>query len=91
MTVSTIHSAKGLEWNTVFVMSLIDGAVPHYRSFDDFEQLEEERKLFYVACSRAKVNLYLTAPAYFSTYAAYFDTPSRFITEVDANKISIKN
>ena len=83
VTISTIHSAKGLEWNTVFVISLIDGAVPHYKSLEDFEQLEEERKLFYVACSRAKENLYLTAPSYFATYAAFFDKKSRFIGEVD--------
>ena len=86
VTISTIHSAKGLEWNTVFVISLIDGIVPHYKSFDDYEQLEEERKLFYVACSRAKENLYLTAPAYFSTYNAFFDNLSRFIDEVNNEK-----
>lgn len=86
LTISTIHSAKGLEWNTIFVISLIDGAIPHYRSFEDYQELEEERKLFYVACSRAKENLYLTAPAYFSTYAAFFDNPSRFISEVDKKK-----
>lgn len=83
VTISTIHSAKGLEWNTVFVISLIDGAVPHYKALEDFEQLEEERKLFYVACSRAKENLYLTAPSYFLTYAAFFDKKSRFIDEID--------
>ena len=86
VTVSTIHSAKGLEWNTVFVICLIDGAVPHYKSFEDYEQLEEERKLFYVACSRAKENLYLTAPDYFTTYAAFFDRMTRFIHEVDEAK-----
>jgi DNA helicase-2/ATP-dependent DNA helicase PcrA len=91
VTISTIHSAKGLEWNTVFVISLIDGAVPHYKSFDNFEQLEEERKLFYVACSRAKENLYLTAPSYFSTYAAFFDKKSRFISEVDKKYYEHKN
>ena len=85
VTISTIHSAKGLEWNTVFIISLIDGAVPH-----DYEKLEEERKLFYVACSRAKENLYLTAPSYYNTYAAYFDKISRFITEVDKNKYVVK-
>ncbi len=83
VTISTIHSAKGLEWNTVFLISLIDGAVPHYKALEDFEQLEEERKLFYVACSRAKENLYLTAPSYFVTYHAYFDKKSRFISEVN--------
>lgn len=90
VTISTIHSAKGLEWNTVFIISLIDGAVPHYRSFSDYEQLEEERKLFYVACSRAKENLYLTAPSYLLYYKHYFDNPSRFITEVAEKKYQYK-
>jgi len=86
VTISTIHSAKGLEWNSVFVISLIDGAVPSNRSFNDYEQLEEERKLFYVACSRAKQNLYLTAPSYLTTYSGYFDNHSRFINEIDSTK-----
>ncbi|MGO1491244.1 MAG: ATP-dependent helicase, partial [Psychrobacter sp.] len=82
VTISTIHSAKGLEWPVVFVNSLVDGMTPHHRSLDDFEELEEERKLFYVACSRAKSKLYLTAPDYFSSYSGYFDKPSRFIAEL---------
>ena len=89
ITISTIHSAKGLEWNTVFVISLIDGALPHYRSFDSYEDLEEERKLFYVACSRAKERLYLTAPSYYASYAAYFDNISRFISEIDKTKYTL--
>ncbi len=86
VTISTIHSAKGLEWNTVFVISLVDGAIPYYKSFDDYEQLEEERKLFYVACSRAKESLYLTSPGIFRTFDSFFCNISRFITEVDQNK-----
>jgi DNA helicase-2/ATP-dependent DNA helicase PcrA len=91
VTISTVHSAKGLEWNTVFFISLIDGAVPHYKSLDDFEQLEEERKLFYVGCSRAKENLFLTAPSYFATYSGYFDKRSRFIDEVNSNNYKHKD
>ncbi|MGM8872072.1 ATP-dependent helicase [Psychrobacter sp. 2Y5] len=90
VTISTIHSAKGLEWPIVFVNSLVDGMTPHYRSLDDFEELEEERKLFYVACSRAKNKLYLTAPDYFASYSGYFDKPSRFIAELPADKVEIK-
>ena len=90
LTISTIHSAKGLEWPVVFVNSLVDGMTPHYRSFDDFEELEEERKLFYVACSRAKHRLFLTAPDYFSSYSGYFDKVSRFVAEVMADKITVE-
>ncbi len=90
VTISTIHSAKGLEWPIVFVNSLVDGMTPHYRSLDDFEELEEERKLFYVACSRAKNKLYLTAPDYFASYSGYFDKPSRFIAELSADEVEVK-
>lgn len=90
VTISTIHSAKGLEWPVVFVNSLVDGITPHYRSLSDFEELEEERKLFYVACSRAKSRLFLTAPDYFSSYSGYFDKPSRFIAELPADKLTVE-
>ncbi|MGP9556504.1 ATP-dependent helicase [Psychrobacter sp. AOP7-A1-24] len=90
VTISTIHSAKGLEWPVVFVNALVDGMTPHHRSLDDFEELEEERKLFYVACSRAKSQLYLTAPDYFSSYSGYFDKPSRFIAELSANEVTVE-
>ncbi|WP_372887096.1 3'-5' exonuclease, partial [Psychrobacter sp.] len=90
VTISTIHSAKGLEWPVVFVNSLVDGITPHYRSLDDFEALEEERKLFYVACSRAKSQLFLTAPDYFSSYSGYFDKVSRFIAELSADEVTVE-
>lgn len=90
VTISTIHSAKGLEWPVVFVNSLVDGITPHHRSLADFEELEEERKLFYVACSRAKSKLYLTAPDYFSSYSGYFDKPSRFIAELSADEVMVE-
>lgn len=89
VTISTIHSAKGLEWPVVFVNSLVDGLMPHHRSSEDFEALEEERKLFYVACSRAKTRLYLTAPDYFSSFSGYFDKVSRFIAEVPNDKLEV--
>ena len=90
VTISTIHSAKGLEWPVVFVNSLVDGMTPHYRSLSDFEDLEEERKLFYVACSRAKSRLFLTAPDYFASYSGYFDKVSRFIAELSADKVTVE-
>lgn len=80
---STIHSAKGLEWNTVFVVHLLDGCFPSERSMKRIDDLEEERRLFYVACSRAKENLYLTFPNSLSFYGGNLNLPSRFIAEID--------
>lgn len=59
---STIHQAKGLEWNNVFVIGLSDGQFPHHRVYDKPNEIEEERRLFYVAVTRAKNKLYLTFP-----------------------------
>ena len=62
LTLSTVHSAKGLEWHSVFVLSVADGRFPSAYSVDD-DELEEERRLFYVACTRARENLILSYPA----------------------------
>lgn len=62
LTLSTIHSAKGLEWHTVFIINLTDGDFPSKYSIDD--NIEEERRLFYVAVTRAKTNLFLIVPYY---------------------------
>ncbi len=61
LILSTIHSAKGLEWDTVFVIHLAEGTFPSPQSFQP-EQREEERRLLYVAATRAKKRLYLTYP-----------------------------
>ncbi|PWH15925.1 MAG: hypothetical protein DDG60_04885 [Anaerolineae bacterium] len=58
-TLLTMHAAKGLEFGVVFIIGLDDGIVPHSRSFDDPEAMEEERRLFYVGITRAKERLYL--------------------------------
>ena len=57
--VSTIHRAKGLEWNTVFMPMLTDGFFPDYLSLKRQEDLEEERRIFYVAVTRKEEDLYL--------------------------------
>ncbi|MCB2181448.1 MAG: ATP-dependent helicase [Desulfobulbaceae bacterium] len=62
LVLSTVHSAKGLEWDTVFVIHLADGKFPSSHSNIFPEQLEEERRLLYVAATRAKARLYLTYP-----------------------------
>ncbi len=82
LVLSTVHSAKGLEWKVVFVVHLLDGLFPSVRSLKDFENLEEERRLFYVACSRAAKYLYLSHPAHYQSYADFFSQQSRFISEI---------
>lgn len=85
ITLTTIHSSKGLEWYCVFVCHLLDGLFPTVRNIKNIEELEEERRLFYVACSRAKEELYLTYPSYVHSYNAYFNLPSRFLAEIKPN------
>jgi DNA helicase-2/ATP-dependent DNA helicase PcrA len=79
---STVHQAKGLEWKAVFVIMLCDGLFPAGRSMETLEGEEEERRLFYVAVTRACDELYLTYPL--TRASASFDDrwqePSRFIT-----------
>lgn len=81
---STVHQAKGLEWKYVFVIWLCDGKFPDVRSIHRDETLEEERRLFYVSCTRAKRELYLVYP-YLAQERSYLVTqkPSRFIEELD--------
>lgn len=86
LAVSTIHSAKGLEWHTVFVPFALDGLIPSARSLNSIDEVVEERRLFYVACSRPKENLYITMPSYVSSWDAFFTEPSRFIMELDKGK-----
>lgn len=86
VALSTVHSAKGLEWKTVFVPHLLDGLFPIERSLINLEQLEEERRLFYVACTRAKEELYLTLPSSVSSWGAIYTRESRFLAEVEKDK-----
>ena len=59
LTLSTIHSAKGLEWEVVYLIGLVDGVLPSKFALKSEEQLEEEHRLFYVAVTRAKKQLFL--------------------------------
>ncbi|MBO6793380.1 MAG: ATP-dependent helicase [Balneolaceae bacterium] len=80
LVLSTIHSAKGLEWEHVFIMQCLDGVIPSSYSVEDEELLDEELRLMYVATTRAKQMLYYTFPAIAqSSYGDYFTKPSRFI------------
>lgn len=85
VTLSTIHSSKGLEWYCVFVPHLLDGLLPSVRSLKNIENLEEERRLFYVASSRAREQLYFTFPSFVSMWDSFFSQPSRFLVEVDSS------
>jgi len=81
LTLSTIHSAKGLEWNSVFVIYALEGRFPTMRSVASDEEIEEERRLMYVACTRAKDNLIITYPmnVYDRESGLILTKPSRFI------------
>jgi DNA helicase-2/ATP-dependent DNA helicase PcrA len=83
---STIHQAKGLEFDAVFVIMLCDGLFPSSRSMENEEGEEEERRLFYVAITRAKTELYLSYPltrASFSNSGGNgMQRPSRFLSEI---------
>jgi DNA helicase-2/ATP-dependent DNA helicase PcrA len=81
LTLSTIHSAKGLEWRAVFVIGLVDGRFPSLYNLRDEEEVEEERRLLYVAVTRAKEHLYLTYPIdiYDRSTGMVLGKPSRFV------------
>lgn len=87
LTLSTIHSAKGLEWHSVFVIHAVDGYFPSSRSAESTELLEEERRLMYVSVTRAKQNLYITFPMnLFDRQAGItLSKPSRFISELNSD------
>jgi DNA helicase-2/ATP-dependent DNA helicase PcrA len=84
VNLSTVHQAKGLEFHTVFVIWLTDGMFPSGRSLDTRDALEEERRLFYVAITRARDELYLTYPhmRLSGGYGDVFQRPSRFLKEI---------
>jgi len=81
---STIHQAKGLEWKAVFVIMLCDGLFPSARSIESEAGEEEERRLFYVAVTRAREELYLSHPQIRSSggYGETWQKPSRFLGEI---------
>ena len=87
LTLSTIHSAKGLEWNTVFVIYALEGRFPTMRSAASDEEMEEERRLMYVACTRAKEHLIITYPMniYDRESGLILTKPSRFIEGIGEN------
>ena len=92
VNIMTLHSAKGLEFNTVFILGMEEGIFPHSRSFESAKELEEERRLCYVGITRAKKKLYLLSARTRTLYGRTSGTiESRFIKEIDPTLINIKN
>lgn len=92
VVLSTIHSAKGLEWKHVFVIDLVDGKLPSRFALSRGDIMEEERRLMYVACTRAKDNLELYWYGYSESQASYgggdsYCSMSTFLEELDAEDV----
>jgi superfamily I DNA/RNA helicase len=86
VVISTIHSAKGLEWKRVYVTNLYEGSLPHKFSMGNQEEIEEERRLFYVAATRAKDTLVLCIPGMLQQGPNTVTlAPSRFLFEIGIN------
>jgi DNA helicase-2/ATP-dependent DNA helicase PcrA len=82
-TLITLHAAKGLEFDIVFISGLEEGVFPHARALEDPQQMEEERRLAYVGLTRARQRLYLTHAAQRATWGrSGFSVPSRFLLEI---------
>jgi DNA helicase-2/ATP-dependent DNA helicase PcrA len=81
VSLTTIHLAKGLEFHKVFVAGCSEGLLPHSRSLDTEKELQEERRLMYVAMTRARQELYLT----------FYGLPSRFLGEIPAEATEFKS
>ncbi len=87
LTLSTIHSAKGLEWGAVFIMGAVEGRFPSVYSYSSDDELDEERRLMYVATTRAKSCLHITYPIDMFDYATnmVLSEPSRFVNQIPDN------
>ncbi len=91
-TLLTLHAAKGLEFPVVFIVGLNDGTLPHARSFEDPDAMEEERRLLYVGITRAKDRLYLLYAQNRSQYGyAEPADPSRFIDDIPAELLALSS
>ena len=83
VTMMTLHTAKGLEFPTVFLTGMEEGIFPHSRTLSDPEELQEERRLAYVGLTRARENLFITRAEYRSSWGApNYNAPSRFLSEI---------
>ncbi len=92
VTLITLHQAKGLEFPVVFIAGMEDGILPHFRSFDDPEQMEEERRLCYVGVTRAKEKVYLVRAFRRNLMGrSMVSQPSRFLSDIPRHLISTGN
>jgi len=96
LILSTVHSAKGLEWHTVFIIWALDGRFPSIHAIHDETELEEELRLIYVAATRAKENLFFTYPAqiYDRMSQMVLNRPCRFLDNIPddiLSKLSVSN
>ncbi|MDP8299678.1 MAG: ATP-dependent helicase [Candidatus Tantalella remota] len=91
LVLSTIHQAKGLEWDSVMIIGLCEGQFPHPKSMNDENELEEERRLFYVAATRARKYLYLMHPVtrYDYQMGTVIARRSRFLEELAPNEYEV--
>ena len=89
VTLLTLHAAKGLEFNQVFIMGLDEGLLPHSRSRDDPEEMAEERRLFYVGMTRARNQLYLLRAERRRMFNSWdYGEPSRFLADISSDLIT---
>ena len=86
----TIHKSKGLEFDAVFMTNVVEGTLPHYKSLEDPAQLEEERRVMFVGCTRAKKNLFITYPkVQIVMNQPKYTKKSRFINEINKKHIKV--
>jgi len=89
VTLMTLHTAKGLEFPTVFLTGMEEGIFPHSRTLGERSEIEEERRLAYVGLTRARQRLYLSRSEYRSSWGApTYNPPSRFLAEIPESVIS---
>jgi DNA helicase-2/ATP-dependent DNA helicase PcrA len=92
VTLMTLHTAKGLEFPTVFLTGMEDGIFPHARTLDDPKEIEEERRLAYVGLTRAEKRLYISRAEYRLTFGTpKYNPASRFLDEIPSELIEWKN
>jgi DNA helicase-2/ATP-dependent DNA helicase PcrA len=91
VSLMTLHCAKGLEFPLVFIVGMEDGLLPHHRRGDEMEDLEEERRLFYVGMTRAKERLFLSrAEKRYTFGVGRANLPSRFLDEIPMELIHLE-
>lgn len=92
VTLMTLHAAKGLEFDTVFMVGMEEGLLPHGRSLSDESEMEEERRLCYVGMTRAKRNLYLTCARTRKIFGSIqSNMESRFISDIPSGLVERQN